>query len=356
MLQVQLTPADARARARSQYFTTPAVAQRCLNLLRAARVVPPNARFVEPSAGDGAFSRLLPYAHTLALDMDEALCRAHGHTHVPPPEGYLGVCASALPPPFASAAQNVVLGNPPFSDASGACLGRRRNVALAFVNHSATLADACAFLLGANFLRQRMQHAVTPAYRLVACTDLGICTFRVGSGTRRVRCVFAVWQHRRACGAAAALPLPAPPPPPPLHIAHGVWGGDFAFVRPTCARANILYKRWGRVGTVRTGADVPSAVRRARRVERERRADARYGPQHVTGRTCAADFFIMASPTRVLAVACLHALSRRYLPRDVRAGTSGNNPSVRMADVVHAYLRAKQRAMPEDRAECDSAC
>lgn len=336
MLRVPMTPEDGCARARSQFFTTPAVAQRCLNLLHAARVVPPDARFLEPSAGDGAFSRLLPYAHTLALDMDEELCRAHGHTHVPPPHGYLGLCAAALPPSFARPDQNVVIGNPPFSDAADSRLGRRRNVALAFVNHSAALAHTCAFLLGGNFLRQRMQRAVTPAYRLVSCTDLGSCTFRVGGGTQRVRCVFAVWH------AAHDAPLPTPLPPP-LHIAHGVWGGDFAFVRPTCARANILLKRWGRVGAVRVGSVVAQAVQRARHVQRQRRADPRYGSRYRTGRTCAADFFIEAPPTRVLGIACHLALSQRYLPRDVCSGTSGSNPSIRMTDVVRAYLRSTQQ-------------
>ena len=101
------------ARMRSQFFTPRALAQRCLDALHASGALPRDAHFIEPAAGDGAFVSLLPRERTLAFEMDEALCRAHGHAHAPAPAGYLGVEAAHLPPAFAQRARNVVLGNPP---------------------------------------------------------------------------------------------------------------------------------------------------------------------------------------------------------------------------------------------------
>lgn len=135
------------------------------------------------------------------------------------------------------------------------------------------------------------------------------------------------------CRATAALPPPAPPTPPPLHSAQGVGEGGLAFVRPTCARANILCKRWRRAGLARTGADVRCAASSGSAAP-----SSATGLRTCWGRACAANFFIMASPTRVLAVACVLALSRQDL------GTSGSNPPVRIADMV----RAKQHDMPAE--------
>lgn len=114
------------------FYTKPAVARKCMTAFRKiAQTLGVNLRsrhFVEPSAGRGAFLRLMPPTRRIGVDLN--------------PHGDLASemkCTDYLrwrPP---ERGRFVVVGNPPF--------GLRGHLALQFINHSAQFADLVAFVL-----------------------------------------------------------------------------------------------------------------------------------------------------------------------------------------------------------------
>lgn len=114
------------------FYTKPAVAKKCMAAFRrVARTLGVNLRsrqFIEPSAGRGAFLRLMPPARRMAIDLN--------------PRGDLASemrRADYLRWRPAEPGRFVVVGNPPF--------GLRGHLALQFINHSARFADLVAFVL-----------------------------------------------------------------------------------------------------------------------------------------------------------------------------------------------------------------
>jgi hypothetical protein len=108
---------------KDQFFTPENVVRRCWDSFRS--VVPDDVyEFIEPSAGDGAFLKVLPTG-TIALDIEPrhaAVTQCDFLTWLPP-----------VGPRY------VVFGNPPF--------GLRGHLALAFINHAAEFADYVCFIL-----------------------------------------------------------------------------------------------------------------------------------------------------------------------------------------------------------------
>jgi hypothetical protein len=84
--------------------------------------------FIEPSAGDGSFFKLLPESRRVGMDIEP---RHAGITQ----QDYL----EYSPPTSTQQGKYVVIGNPPF--------GLRGNLALRFINRSYEFADYVAFIL-----------------------------------------------------------------------------------------------------------------------------------------------------------------------------------------------------------------
>ena len=114
------------------FYTRPSVARQCMAIFRSvARTLGVNLRsyrFVEPSAGRGAFLRLMPPTRRIGIDLKpqadlKSEIARDDYLRWKPDEG----------------APIVVVGNPPF--------GLRGHLALQFINHSARFADLVAFIL-----------------------------------------------------------------------------------------------------------------------------------------------------------------------------------------------------------------
>lgn len=109
---------------KDQFFTPPDLVRKCWSAFRL--VVDDDLsryQFIEPSAGDGSFLKVLPTG-TIAFDIEprhEAVTRQDFLTWTAPPGHY------------------IVFGNPPF--------GLRGHLALAFMNHAAEFADYVCFIL-----------------------------------------------------------------------------------------------------------------------------------------------------------------------------------------------------------------
>jgi hypothetical protein len=111
---------------KDQFFTPNDIAIKCYDIFKDTLDVDLNEyTFIEPSAGDGSFVKILP-PNTIALDIEP---RYNGILK----QDYLKWS------PDDSAKKYIVIGNPPF--------GLRGHVALNFINHSYGFADYVAFIL-----------------------------------------------------------------------------------------------------------------------------------------------------------------------------------------------------------------
>ena len=174
--------AGNKVRDKDQFFTKPETARHCYRRLQeAARTleIDLNAyRFIEPSAGGGAFYRLMPPERRIGIDID--------------PQGEFAgelIRADFLrwnPDPQQSW---IVLGNPPF--------GLRGHLALQFLNRAAEFADLTAFILPQLFESDGKGAAakrVDPRYRRALSKPLPPDSFVTSEGRGiQISAVFQVW-------------------------------------------------------------------------------------------------------------------------------------------------------------------
>jgi hypothetical protein len=111
---------------KDQFFTPPEVARTCWEtFLRIVEIDVAKFQFIEPSAGDGSFVKVLPRG-SIGFDIEPR------HANVIPQD----FLTWRAPP---GDKKYIVFGNPPF--------GLRGHLALAFINHAAEFADYVCFIL-----------------------------------------------------------------------------------------------------------------------------------------------------------------------------------------------------------------
>lgn len=147
-----------------QFYTKNSVAKKCIAkikpVLRKLLNVPlSNVHFVEPSAGDGSFYKLLPKHNRYGIDI------------MPKCRGVIedDFLKCGYQPPLESS-RVVVIGNPPF--------GKRGKVALEFINKSFTIADTVAFILPVIFRKFTVQKHIKEGARLVHVMPIKRDSFR----------------------------------------------------------------------------------------------------------------------------------------------------------------------------------
>ena len=112
--------------AKDQFFTPPTIAEQCWNTFQEETAIDLSQyTFIEPSAGDGSFLKVLP-AGSIGLDIEP---RATGIVRA----DYLSWTPADLSKKY------IVFGNPPF--------GLRGHMALNFIHHSLPFADYVCFIL-----------------------------------------------------------------------------------------------------------------------------------------------------------------------------------------------------------------
>jgi len=174
-----------------KYYTKPAVAERCLALLRQHIAVDAEAdTVIEPSAGDGAF---IPGIRALARNV-RFYDLAPEHADVERRD-YLQYVHRPAP-----AGRTHVVGNPPF--------GRQSSAAIRFIRKSCEFADSVSFILPRSFKKDSMRRAFPPHFHLVHESDLPDRAFTVDGAEHDVPCVFQVWERRPQPREAAAKLAP----------------------------------------------------------------------------------------------------------------------------------------------------
>ena len=190
------------ARDKDQFFTKPEIAEKCFKSFCAvAKNLGADLgayHFIEPSAGDGGFYRLLPENRRTGIDIDPTANAPDGSEIIR--RDYL----TWMPKTSAENLRYAVIGNPPF--------GLRGHLALQFINHSQKFADLVGFILpplfdsdGKGAAGKRVR-----GFHLAHTEKLPDGAFAYPDGRAvNVACIFQVWSkigaekirraHRRTC-------------------------------------------------------------------------------------------------------------------------------------------------------------
>lgn len=162
---------------KDQFFTNRETAQYCLDVFiskaKQLGIDTEKYEFIEPSAGDGAFMKVLPKKRVIGIDIEPRYDDVIEHdflTWRPREDG-----------------KYIVFGNPPF--------GLRGNLALRFINHAATFADFVCFILpqlfesdGKGVPRKRVK-----GLNLVHSEKLDTTFYAPDKSSMKINVIFQIW-------------------------------------------------------------------------------------------------------------------------------------------------------------------
>jgi hypothetical protein len=190
-----------RKNTKDQFYTSPSVAKKCIQILISVlhdaelhpRVLPLSSYlWVEPSAGQGAFLNSIPETYDkIGIDIepgpgpgaDVNILKQDFLTWVLPPQ-----------PPKTNQKPVIIFGNPPF--------GRQSSLAKAFIAHSCKIASTyiIAFILPRSFVKPSMSCAFESHFHCIHSSDVERNAFILGGSggdaSYDVPCVFQIWQKR----------------------------------------------------------------------------------------------------------------------------------------------------------------
>lgn len=165
---------------KDQFYTPTETAQKCFDIfqkfLKEKDETDKKYTYIEPSAGDGSFLKILPNDRTLAIDIE--------------PKGKNIETADYLTWSPPSNKKYITFGNPPF--------GLRGQLALKFINHSANFSDYVCFILpqlfesdGKGVPRKRVE-----GYNLVYSEKLDTNFYEPSQKEIKVNCIFQIWSKK----------------------------------------------------------------------------------------------------------------------------------------------------------------
>lgn len=165
---------------KDQFFTPTETAQYCFEKFKTLVSNYDNEEtytYIEPSAGDGSFLKVFPEDRRIGLDIEprnEEIIQ-QDYLSWKPEEG-----------------KYIVFGNPPF--------GLRGNLALRFINHSASFADYVCFILpqlfesdGKGVPRKRVK-----GYHLLHSEKINSDFYEPSSKNVKVQCIFQIWSKNHS--------------------------------------------------------------------------------------------------------------------------------------------------------------
>lgn len=181
-------PSRETARLLDQFYTRDEVAKELFDWFSGqfaehdlGRLNPPV--YMEPSAGEGAFLRLLPPG-SLAFDID--------------PQGPGIVEADFLRMPLPRSGHLVVIGNPPF--------GKNASLAIRFFNHAAKAASVIGFIVPLTFQKVSVQNRLDLQFHLLAETPVPKDSFMFEGKRKHVPATFQIWVRKPVIRQKIVLP------------------------------------------------------------------------------------------------------------------------------------------------------
>lgn len=151
-----------------KFYTKPTVAKQLIDNLDLQKY----DLIIEPSAGNGSFSKNLP--NCLALDLfpeDKSILQQDFFSFVPPKTNNC-----------------LVIGNPPF--------GQQSKLAIAFFRYAASFANTIAFILPKSFKKYSIQNRLPLNFHLEQEYELPKNSFTLMGQDYDVPCVFQIWDKK----------------------------------------------------------------------------------------------------------------------------------------------------------------
>ncbi len=159
-----------------QFYTNPSVALICINTILQKYPQATQYKWIEPSAGAGAFFNALPPTiDKLGIDIHPA---AQNITQA----DFLSWQPPATHQPI------IVFGNPPF--------GRQSTTAKAFIAKASQFASIIAFILPKSFTKPSMSRSFPPKFHCIHTEELPSNSFLINNNPYDVPCIFQIWERR----------------------------------------------------------------------------------------------------------------------------------------------------------------
>lgn len=126
---------------------------------------------VEPSAGNGSFSSLIPGCVAMDIEPEaDGIEKRNFFTYMPDPDKYKKI---------------LTIGNPPF--------GRQSSLATRFINHAALFSDTIAFILPNSFYKESMIKRLDKRLTLLSSIRLDNITFIENEKLKKIPCSFFIF-------------------------------------------------------------------------------------------------------------------------------------------------------------------
>jgi hypothetical protein len=155
------------------YFTSAQVAQKCVDFVDRAFQLSAFDVIVEPSAGDGAFLKLLPEGKRIGVDVAPQIAEV--------------VEADFLQWKPSTSGRVLTIGNPPF--------GARASLAVKFMEKAAIFSEVIAFILPMSFNKYTFRNRVPLNFHLVDSMNISD-EFSLDGQDVAINTVFQIWEKR----------------------------------------------------------------------------------------------------------------------------------------------------------------
>jgi hypothetical protein len=166
-----------RKNTNDQFYTAQSVAKQCFANLLSKLDDPSKYYWIEPSAGNGVFLKLVPQSfEKIGLDID--------------PKDQAIIKQNFLQWKPSTSKDIIVFGNPPF--------GRQASTAKQFIKYSSSFAKIIAFILPLSFVKPSMNKTFPINFHCIFSQELSNNSFVINGQTYDVPCVFQIWEKRLA--------------------------------------------------------------------------------------------------------------------------------------------------------------
>lgn len=160
---------------KDQYYTKSSVAKSCVDKICAHIQQSHTYQWIEPSAGNGAFLKILPGTiDKIGIDLEPKSAGIQ--------EG------NFLDWTPVSQKKRIFFGNPPF--------GRQGSLAKSFIKHASQYAHVIAFILPRSFVKPSMSRAFPLIFHCIHSEELEKNAFEVNTTEYDVPCVFQIWEKK----------------------------------------------------------------------------------------------------------------------------------------------------------------
>jgi len=164
-----------RKNTKDQYYTKLSVANTCVQHILSRFPESLSYQWIEPSAGNGVFLKILPAEFDkVGIDIE------------PKSAGIQQGDFLKWEP--TTTKKRIFFGNPPF--------GRQGSLAKSFIKHAALYGDIIAFILPRSFVKPSMSRAFPLKFHCIYTHEVEKHAFEVNGVGYDVPCVFQIWEKR----------------------------------------------------------------------------------------------------------------------------------------------------------------